>query len=344
MNFDPYPMRMSPFYSERPWGGRLLSTLLGKDVPDQGGPYGEAWELSDHPKGRSRIANGPYAGRTFGEVVRAFPEQMCGTAHAPQRFPLLIKYIDAGEDLSIQVHPDEPQARAYRERGKTECWYVMACRPGTQVILGLKAGVDIERLRRCAENGHIESCIRRVEIRPGDFIPIQPGTVHAILGGTLLCEIQQASDCTFRLWDWNRQPPRPLHVEDACLVTRLDGKGADNIRNVRELPPMRWHRLVRNAFFQVRVGVVAAGASFAGDRLNPHGQALNVIEGGGRLIAGGIDQRLAIGQTWFLPAGMVEWSLVADDAGLGVLLSESMELAGSKTNRRGDVEDADIPT
>lgn len=324
--FERYPLLLDPIFSARPWGGRRLAGVLGKDVPKTGGPWGESWELSDHPSGRSTVAGGPYAGIEFGELVRRFPREMCGAARGPERFPLLIKYIDAGEDLSIQVHPSDASAPR-GDRGKTECWYIMDCEPGAQIVYGLAPATTPESLRRAAEDGSMADCLRRVPIQKGDFLDVPAGIVHAILGGTLLCEVQQASDTTYRLWDWDRQPPRELHIDAACAVAQYDAARTPGVCNVTALAPGAWHRLVRNAFFEVRTAAWRAGEGGDVAQANPHGLALNVVAGGGTLAsAGGAGPApLREGQTWFLPAGLERWSVAAGEKGLRLLASESME-------------------
>lgn len=327
VQFVKYPLLMQPIFSARPWGGRRLAGVLGKDVPEVGGPWGEAWELSDHPAGRSAVANGPYAGAAFGELTRRFAREMCGVASAPARFPLLIKFIDAGEDLSIQVHPSDATAPA-GDRGKTECWYIMDCEPGAGIVYGLADCVSAEGLRRAARSGAMEACLRRVPIRKGDFLDVPAGTVHAILAGTLICEVQQASDTTYRLWDWERQPPRPLHIEESCAVAEYDPAKTPGVVCVTALAPGAWHRLLRNEFFEVRTAAWRAGEGGAAGLANPHGLALNVVEGGGTLTAEGWApaETLRAGQTWFLPAGLERWSVRAGGEGLRLLASASLEL------------------
>jgi len=324
--FISYPLLMTPFFSPRPWGGSRLARVLGKNVPAAGGPFGESWELSDHPNGRSTIANGPYAGRGFGELLRQFPREMAAAAEPPARFPLLIKYIDAGEDLSLQVHPNDAQAAA-GDRGKTECWLVMDCDAGAEIVYGLAAGTSAERLRQAALSGAIEPCLRRIPIRPGDFLDVPAGTVHAILAGTLICEVQQSSDTTYRLWDWNRQPPRALHIEASCAVAQYDPTQTPRSFNVGDFAPGEWRRLVRNEFFEVRASSWPPGRLVEMDVDNPHGLALNVVAGGGVLEAEEFPgATLATGQTWFLPAGLERWAVAAGDSGLRLLLSETLEL------------------
>ena len=317
------PLLMDPAFSARPWGGDALARRLGKRPPT-GGPWGEAWELSDHPDGRSRVANGPEPGIEFGELVRRHPRELCGVARAPERFPLLVKYIDAAEDLSIQVHPDDARAPA-GERGKTECWYIIDCRPGAEIVHGLAAGVDAAELRQAAREGAMERCVRRVGIQPGDFVSIPAGTVHAILGGTLICEIQQSSNTTWRLWDWNRLPARTLHVEEACAVAEC-GVEAQAPSRTGAMPAGAWHLLLENEFFDVRTGLWEPGREGAVELENRHGVIVNVVEGEGTMRWGESEAALRLGQTWFLPAGLERGRRAPGAGGVRLLASRSREL------------------
>lgn len=332
--FHKYPLRLDPFFSPRPWGGDRLRAQLGKATPP-GERIGESWELSDHPDGPSRIANGPYAGKLFGELFREEPAGMCGIDAAPERFPLLVKYIDAGEDLSIQVHPDDANARPRGDRGKTECWYIIDCPEGAELICGLNKGVGPEELLGAAEAGDIERLLRRRPIRPGSFVYVPAGTVHAILAGTLFCEIQQSSNLTYRLWDWGRKPARPLHIEDAVAVAnygQVEDASPESPRVIETEGKTGEIDLVRNAYFDVRLLCRPPGE----DRVpwefeNPHGVIVNVLEGGGRWQVEGSDAALdesaiRAGETWFIPAGIGSACLSTGPNGLRLLLSRSMEL------------------
>jgi mannose-6-phosphate isomerase len=326
-SFQPYPLLMDPFFSPRPWGGDRLRELLGKQVPDEGGPFGEAWELSDHPDGFSRVANGPAAGELFGDLVRRHPRALLALDRAPARYPLLVKYIDNAVALSIQVHPDDAQARPLGERGKFECWFIIDCPPGTEIVRGLKPGVTAGILREAAIDGDLGPVLRRLPIRPGDVVTIPPGVVHALLGKTLLCEIQQAVNLTYRLWDWNRQPPRPLQIEEACAVTRYDAAPLPPPVNVSQLTGGAWQQLVRNPCFEVNTVRWSAGQHVELFAANAHGQVFNVVQGAGTLEIGGCQpERVRLGQTWFVPAGMERWSLEAEAEGLRLLVSQTTEL------------------
>lgn len=322
------PLTMDPAFSERPWGGSALKTRFGKNVPE-GSRIGESWELSDHPAGRSRVDGGPFAGEEFGAVVRRFPAESVGAACAPERYPLLVKIIDAQEDLSIQVHPDDAGAAARGDRGKTECWYVMDCAPGAEVVFGLVPGIAADDLRRGAADGSIESMVARHPLRPHTFLFVRAGTVHAILGGTTICEVQQSSDTTYRLWDWNRQPARPLHVEES--IQAIDWKAA---------PPRPLHlpegsaigepaTLADNEFFRVRVLDVAGSRAW---RLAPDHLGTGAIVVG---ISGQVEVRspegacvLAPGRTAFVPAVAADGTMFSavGKAAARLLIAESREL------------------
>ncbi|MCB2155823.1 class I mannose-6-phosphate isomerase [bacterium] len=325
--FPPTPFVLDPVFSPRPWGGQRLAVELGKAL-NTSEPIGESWELSDHPHGRSRIATGEFAGELFGDVLRRFPREMIGRTVAPERYPLLVKFIDADSDLSIQVHPDDGFAESRNERGKTECWYVMACAAGAEVIHGLRPGITPEELRAGAKDGRIEQMVARGSLEENDFLFVPPGTVHAILAGTLICEIQQSSDATYRLWDWGREPKRELHVEDALQVIGFNGPAQES-RNL-DIPgsfsdPIT---LTDNQFFRVRMVDVPAGQSLPvpPDTLD---SGLIVVCVAGKVQLGTADGEidLARGQTGYVPAICErDLSVKATNGPTRILLAESREL------------------
>lgn len=340
--FRKYPLKLAPFFSERPWGGRRLETELGKTLPP-GLNIGESWELSDHPDGRSRIANGPYEGRAFGDLIQAHPRGMCATPRAPERFPLLVKFIDAREDLSIQVHPDDARAQAFGDRGKTECWFVMGCSQDAFVIHGVREGVGAEDLRNAIGEGRVERLLRRLPIRRGSFVTVPAGAIHAIMGGTLLCEIQQSSNLTFRLWDWNRTPRRELHIENALSVANLAGHRSVSAAGAAEPPGGALApdcrdtadltgetQLVSNAYFSVKLLALAPRHEFHWKFKNPHGVIANVIEGGAEWSADGAERRLdqgayGLGETWYVPPNIEAIRIRPGASGLRILVSRSLE-------------------
>src|SRR5262245_18695520 len=221
MSAEPlYPLRFEPILRELIWGGRRLGTVLHKPI-GEGSDYAESWELSDYHNQVSVVSEGALAGTTLRELVRTRGEELLGNALGPrEQFPLLVKFIDANQDLSVQVHPDDEKGRRLADdNGKTETWVILAAEPGSLIYAGLNSGVGPDEIHRAIASGGVEPLLHRFEARPGDSILIESGTVHAIGAGVLLAEIQQMSDATFRVFDWNRVGPdgnpRELHIEQA---------------------------------------------------------------------------------------------------------------------------------
>lgn len=220
------PLLFTPIYRRYLWGGRRFAAAFGRPLPP-GDDYAESWELVDRGGDQSLVRVGPLAGRSLGEIVRGHGAELFGRSPPPV-FPLLFKFLDANRVLSVQVHPDD--ARAARldppDRGKTEAWYVVAAEPGSRIYAGLRAGVDQAALAAAIRSGSCEEVLHSFAPVAGDCVFIPAGTVHAIGAGLLVAEIQQSSDVTYRLFDWNRTgpdgKPRPLHVEAGVeAVTRL---------------------------------------------------------------------------------------------------------------------------
>jgi mannose-6-phosphate isomerase len=204
------PLKLAPRLDAKQWGGRRLAQW-GKQLPD--GPVGEALESGN----TARVVNGAHAGRTLGELARAFPDELLGArgravAGPALDFPLLVKLIDAREFLSVQVHPGDAQAPAGK-RGKCEAWLILEAQPGAELITGLRGPLRLDDL---------EAHLERRDARAGDVFLVPPGTVHAIGAGVLLYEIQQPSDVTYRIYDWGRQ--RELHIEEGARVARAGGQ------------------------------------------------------------------------------------------------------------------------
>lgn len=218
-----YPLRFQPVWRHYLWGGRRLESVLGKQIPaDQ--PCAESWEVVDRGRDQSIVQHGPLAGTTLSELVRNHGAELLGR-HAPQpRFPLLVKFLDAQQPLSLQVHPDDARAAMLEppDLGKTEAWVVLAAEPGSHLYAGLRRGFDRAALERELHRGTCQLCIERLEPQPGDCIFLPAGVVHALGPGLLVAEIQQSSDTTYRLFDWDRLGPdgrpRELHVDQALAA------------------------------------------------------------------------------------------------------------------------------
>lgn len=335
----PYPMLMRPLLVPKVWGGRELLNRLHPERAGEFGPsdlIGESWELADHADGVSTIANGRLAGQAFGEVLRAYPKMMAGREEVAGRFPLLIKFIDAREDLSVQVHPNDAQAAVMTrgDRGKTECWFVMHAEPGTEVQHGLRPGVGPAEMRAAIEGKRLRDVLRFYPVEPGMFLEMPAGVVHALLGGTLICEVQQNSNTTYRLYDYDRQPPRGLHIEESLAVIdyapRLPERPLHVPRGVAH--GARLTLLTRCAFFQVVALQLAPGLSFELGKRPGEALAMMVVGGDGRLWhseSGGApttEAPISTGQTWYLPAALAGLHLHAGEGSLTVLLAQSFEL------------------
>lgn len=214
-------LHLEPVLQEKIWGGKRLRTVFGYDIPSD--RTGECWAISGHSNGDCKVKNPAYAGETLGSLWKKHPE-LFGNLEGDS-FPLLIKIIDAQDDLSIQVHPDDAYANVHENGslGKTECWYVLDCDPGATIIIGHNAKTKEEMQQMIDENRWSE-LLREVPIQKGDFFQINPGCLHAIKGGTLILETQQSSDVTYRFYDYGRLAdgkPRPLHIAQSLAVTTV---------------------------------------------------------------------------------------------------------------------------
>jgi mannose-6-phosphate isomerase len=224
-----YPLLMEPAIHAMPWGGTRLRDELGKIIPDDLAlaPIGESWEVSAHPNGVSRVANGPLAGMPLPEVLRAWGASLLGEKAATRYggvFPLLVKLIEVNSLASVQVHPDDEQARRLEgfPFGKSEAWYIIETLPGAEAYIGFRAGTDRERFQENLACCSVRDILRPVALKAGDCAALEPGTVHACGKGILLLEIQQSCDITYRVYDWDRRDEegraRPLHIEKALQV------------------------------------------------------------------------------------------------------------------------------
>jgi len=230
LKMKPCFLKFEEQYMERIWGGTQLRRVLGKPVPTDR-VIGESWMIADHPACESVVAEGPCAGRTLRQVMELDAPGLLGANASPTaggRFPLLLKIIDAAEDLSVQVHPDDEQARTLGERdsGKTEMWHILGAEGSCEIALGFRPGITRDALEACLrEGGDAAGLLARFPVRGGESIFVRAGMAHAIGAGALLAEIQQNSDITYRLFDYNRTDasgsPRELHLEKGLAVTRL---------------------------------------------------------------------------------------------------------------------------
>jgi len=255
--YKPYPLTFNPNLHTIVWGGHKLQTYKG--LPQTTDPIGESWEVSAVESSPCTVANGPLAGKDLISVVNEWGEQLLGRAVARQykgKMPLLVKFIDAQKDLSIQVHPnDELAAKRHNKFGKTEMWYIIDAEPGACLYAGFKKKISKEEYKQRITDGTICDVLARHEVHPGDVFYIPAGRVHAICGGILLAEVQQSSDVTYRIYDYNRPgldgKPRELHTELA--TDAIDFSVAPDYRTHYGNTKEHAAQVIDTPFFDVRV-------------------------------------------------------------------------------------------
>jgi mannose-6-phosphate isomerase len=307
-----YPLRFEPSFRRYLWGGRRLKTILHKPIGD-GEDYAESWEIVDHGKDQSIVAGGPLAGTTLHQLTQRYSEELFGSAQSPPSFPLLFKFLDANQQLSVQVHPNDEQAARQQppDFGKTEAWLVLHADPGSVVYAGLKPGVNRHILQRAIEEGTTERYMHHFEARSGDCVFIPAGIVHALGAGLVIAEIQQSSDTTFRLFDWNRLgpngKPRDLHVEQALQVTNFEQGPVSPQRPQPTENPSRV-RLVKCDYFTWDRWEFDGMRQLGGDGRS---HILAIVRGAAIVEGDPLKQPMTIGQTMLLPASLGSVSVSA---------------------------------
>jgi mannose-6-phosphate isomerase len=324
------PLQFRPWIRPLVWGGRRLAEDLNKHLPD-GEACGEAWEVSDHANHRSVVSDGPHVGRSIRELMENHRHALLGPgADHHTVFPWLIKYLDACDWLSVQVHPDEDWVRRLLpgEGSKTEAWFVLEASPDSRIYAGLRAGVDAARFRAALAEETVAECLHSFVPRPGDCIFLPAGTVHAVGGGVLFAEVQQTSDATFRLFDWNRRDAhgrsRTLHIEESlqCLdwtkgpVYPVRAEGYPTNPNVPQPPGNHHQILVQCRYFQLEYLRLSEAQALEGGEM----QVLMGLHGQGLIDANGSTTPLRRGQTVVIPAAMQPIQ-VTPEGGLGLLRS-----------------------
>ena len=302
-----YPIRFEPIFQYRIWGGRQLEELLIAPLPDND-PIGEAWVLSDRDDYASLVADGPHKGQTIGQLMKKFPEQMMGKlAGKFDRFPLLLKFIDAHKMLSLQVHPSDMQKDFIPEgeHGKTEAWVVLKSGHESRIYEGLKSGTTAENLRQSIVNGTVEDHLSYFTPKSGDAVFLPAGTVHALGGDIVVFEVQQNSDVTFRLYDWNHidsktGKPRALQIDQAiACIDFTQGEKASVIPVLEEHGSVLRERLFQCEHF--RLWRLSGKLPFTvGEKELP--RILVCIDGEGKLEYNNTSYIIRKGDVWFLPA------------------------------------------
>jgi mannose-6-phosphate isomerase len=310
-----YPLTFRPIFKERIWGGRELERLYHKALPPRV-PIGESWEISDRPGDASVIANGMFAGKDLRWLMENHAAELLGEVK-PQggRFPLLVKILDAQDKLSLQVHPPPAQAAELGGEPKSELWYVAKAAPGAELYVGLKRGVTRAAFERMITEGTVAECFHRVSVQPGDCIFLPSGRVHALGAGLIIFEIQQNSDTTYRVFDWNRLgldgKPRELHVSQSLASIDFDDYEPSLVPRAVARPGERKVRpLVRNSLFTVEAQEANGGMSVP---LEPNKlQIVALLTGHMRIDDGSGSLELAAGQCCLVPASLARVTLRAE--------------------------------
>lgn len=225
-----YPIKFKPIYKECIWGGTNLLTVFGRDLP--GDHVGESWDLSSHINGTSIVRNGPLMGQSLNQLLaQSWKDIMGKKVPQEKQFPLLVKIIDANDNLSIQVHPGDGICEVTEEAGKTEAWYVVSAKENAQLVYGLQKGMTREKFNKAVAENTVGDAVRRVDVKVGDMILVPAGTVHALLDGVMVYEVQQNSDTTYRIYDYERVDQdgklRELHITKALEVINFETQLSD---------------------------------------------------------------------------------------------------------------------
>ena len=311
-----YPLTFTPVLKDYIWGGRNLERAFGRELPP--GIIAESWEIAAHKDGTAVVDNGPYAGQLLTEVHAELGLDLIGrhSAWAQERgkFPLLIKLLDANRQLSVQVHPDDEYALEHEgnELGKSEMWVVLQAQPNAAVILGVTAGTTPEKFQQAIAEGKLEPYMHRIPVKAGDVVCVPSRSLHAILEGLVIAEIQQNSNTTYRVYDWNRLrdgKPRPLHVDKALDVINFD-QVAPNLcqpQLVSDTNGVRRFRLCHNKYFVTERVQMARGAVFEGRCDGSTLEIWGVIKGSAEV------NEVALEAVRFtlLPAAMGEFTVTA---------------------------------
>jgi mannose-6-phosphate isomerase len=312
-----YPLTFHPIFKERVWGGRNLERLFGKKLPPDRS-IGESWEISDRPGDVSVVANGPLAGKDLHWLVENHGYELLGGARLQNgRFPLLIKLLDAQEKLSLQVHPPADKAAELGGEPKTEMWLIADATPGAELYVGLKRGVTKSSFEQKLRDGSVADCFHRIEVRRGNAMFLPSGRVHAIGAGLVIFEIQQNSDTTYRVFDWNRVgldgKPRELHVPQSLAsidfndfeprLIKTEFKGDDSVRR---------STFVQDGLFTVERWQVSSGSSIS---LPPKRMQIIACTGGTlRVAEDDTTVSRSSGQFCLIPACLERAKVIADTA------------------------------
>ena len=311
-----YPLKFKPVYKDYIWGGRGLEKL-GKKLPQ--GIVAESWEISSHPDGESKVLSGKYEDLSIPELMNKFGRDILGSELPKkdlEKFPLLIKLIDANDKLSVQVHPEDDYAKVYEngELGKNEMWYIVSAKPGAKIVYGVKKGVTRETFQAAVKVDKIETCLNYLEVSEGDTVNIPAGMLHAIGEGIVIAEIQQNSNTTYRVFDYNRTDTkgikRPLHIEKALEVIdfsncNISGKQKGIKINLEENSSKSY--LLANEYFSVEKYSIAGKIQEQADGSRFY--TYTCLQGEGEISYSGGTEKLSMGESILIPAALGNYSI-----------------------------------
>lgn len=309
-----YPLKFKKVFKEKIWGGRKFDSLLNMNLP-QNKNIGESWEVTCHKNGMSIVEDGNLKGRSLESLILEYKEVLVGQDVYEQykdKFPLLIKYLDVNDRLSVQVHPsDEYALKVEGEFGKSECWYIIDASEDAKLIMGLKEGITKEKFIEKVSKKDFTNIFNTVKVEKGDFINVNPGLVHATLDGSVvICEVQQNSDTTYRIYDFDRLVEgelRPLHLEKASEVIQFGQRSEiskEEKRNNIKIQSGIKQVLIRSKYFNI--DKIKLTGLYQEER-NSNFKVLSILSGKGKIIYDGKDYPVSKGDTYFIPANLEIW-------------------------------------
>jgi mannose-6-phosphate isomerase len=329
--FSAYPILLKPAYKDYIWGGTRIAERYGRDVPLS--VCAESWEIADRPEGMGTVVNGVYEGCTLGELVAAFGRELVGVGFRGNSFPLLVKLIDAQADLSVQVHPNNANAVRTGGEPKTEMWVILDAAPGAKIYAGLRRGTTRESFLAALHAKRLgPDALAAVPAVAGQAIFVPGGRVHAIGAGCLLLEVQQNSNTTYRVYDWDRLgadgAPRPLHLDQALAVIDWEHAEPEVMTPVHEARGDGWERRAICACPHFRTAAYTVTDTCAFTNAGESFHALFVAAGQATITGGGASIVVAAGTSCLLPAALADYTIRPHTASVSLIHITHPSLAG----------------
>ncbi|MFW6269495.1 MAG: type I phosphomannose isomerase catalytic subunit [Bacillota bacterium] len=311
-----YPLKFKPVYKEKIWGGNKISKFFKRKLSREN--IGESWEVTAHPNGVSVVKNGFLQGKKITDLIKESRKDLLGQVNIDTggNFPLLIKFLDANQKLSVQVHPDNNYAQKVEgEPGKTEMWYIIDCEPEAKLVYGLKPGTTRREMKKAIKQGNLENLLNEITVKPGEVYFIPSGTIHAIEEGILLAEIQQNSDTTYRVYDWNRTDAegksRPLHIDNALEVANFQQKPSSIKNKILTITTQNYNRhfLAACPYFVTEKLELQNSCNLKSEFTENKFIILMILDGSGEIIHKNTKYQIKAGETIMIPAALKEIAL-----------------------------------